>query len=72
MQTLLTVDKIKECHGGEWVPVPYWVENVLLECGRMGQEGIVEEVRKRIGRGRISIGLLRVLYDFHCKKGFYR
>lgn len=72
LQTLLTVDRIRESHGGEWVPVPYWVKNFLLECERMGQGKIVEEVKKRIGRGRIPISLLNVLYDSHCKKGFYR
>lgn len=72
LQTLLTVDRIRMSHSGEWVPVPYWVKYLLLECERMGQKRIVEEVRKRIGRGRIPNGLLNVLYDFHCKKGFYR
>ena len=72
LQTVLTVDTIRACHGGAWVPVPYWVEYVLLECKRTGNERIVEEVRKRIEKGRIPIGLLNVLYNFHCRKGFYR
>ena len=37
LQPLLTVDRIRESHGGEWVPLPYWVKYLLLECERMGQ-----------------------------------
>jgi hypothetical protein len=73
LQSLLTVDRVREGHGGEWVPLPYWVKYLLLECERMGQEELVREVGKRIVKGRISVGLLKVLHDFYCRqKGFYR
>lgn len=73
LQSLLTVDRIRESHGGEWVPLPYWVKYLLLECERMGQEELVREVGKRIVKGRIPVGLLKVLHDFYCRqKGFYR
>lgn len=66
---LLTIDQIRNCCGGEWVPVPCWVEYLLFEWKSMGFDRILEEVKRMIGNGKIPIGLLKVLFDYFCAKG---
>ena len=70
LKETLTVGKIRKCCQGELVPVPYWVENILLEWKRIGHNRIFDEVKRMIVNGKIPAGLLKVLYDC-CSAGGY-
>ena len=70
LKETLTVGKIRKCCQGELVPVPYWVENILLEWKRIGYNRIFYEVKRMIVNGKIPAGLLKVLYDC-CSAGGY-
>ena len=65
----LTVDKIRECIGGEQVTVPYWVANMLLMWRKEGFGDIFEEVKRMTGNGKIPIRLLEILYTDYCARG---
>lgn len=65
----LTVEKIGEYSGGEQIPVPYWVANMLLAWRREGNIDLFEEVKRRIGNGKISVRLLDILYHDYCARG---
>lgn len=65
----LTMDKIRESIGGEQVPVPYWVANMLLIWRKEGFGNIFEEVKRMTGNGKIPIRLLEILYTDYCARG---
>lgn len=65
----LTVDKIRECIGGEQVPVPYWIVNMLFLWRKEGFYDIFEEVKRTIGNGKIPIRLLEILYNNYWIRG---
>ncbi len=65
----LTMDKIRESIGGEQVPVPYWVANMLLMWRKEGFGNIFEEVKRMTGNGKIPIRLLEILYTDYCARG---
>ena len=49
----LTVDKIRKCCKGEWIPIPYWVANILFEWRRIGFGRISDEVNRIICNGKM-------------------
>ena len=67
----LTVEKIRKYSGGQQVPVPYWVTNMLLVWRKEGVTDIPEEVKRVIGNGKIPVRLLEILYNDYCARGNY-
>lgn len=65
----LTVDKIRKCSGGQQIPVPYWVINMLLAWRKEGAVDVFEEVKRMIGNGKIPVKLLEILYNDYCTRG---
>ena len=71
LKNQLTVEKIRKYSGGQQVPVPYWVTNMLLVWRKEGVADIFEEVKRVIGNGKISVRLLEILYNDYCARGNY-
>ena len=67
----LTVDKIRKCCKGEWIPIPYWVANILFELRRTGFGRISDEVNRIICNGKMPAGLLKILYDYCNARGYH-
>ena len=64
----LTVDKIRKCSGGQQIPAPYWVTNLLLAWRKEGAVDVFEEVKRMIGNGKIPVRLLEILYNNYCTR----
>ena len=71
LKNQLTVEKIRKYSGGQQVPVPYWVTNILLVWRKEGVADIFEEVKRVIGNGKIPVRLLEILYNDYCARGNY-
>lgn len=65
----LTEDIIRQCCRGEWISVPYWVVNILLEWRKAGFGRISDEVSRTISNGKMPVGLLKILYDYCNARG---
>lgn len=68
----LTVEKIRKYCGGQQVPVPYWVTNMLLVWRKEGLDDIFEEVKRMIGNGKIPVRLLEILYNDYSTRGNHK
>lgn len=59
----ITVSRIKKCCKGEKVAVPKWVETFVLGLQKKGYYTMVSAVQNAICKGKVPIGLLKLLIE---------
>lgn len=71
LKETLTVDKIRKCCKGELVPVPYWIEYIFLKWKGIGNNRILNEVKRMIVNGKIPAGILKILYECYSAEEYH-